>query len=167
MSTRLFTFTLAAFALCALGACSSESTGSTTTSGSGGSGSGTTGTGGAATGTGGAATGTGGGATGTGGAATGTGASTSTGTGGSDCNAKLTCGEALDGDPTQLCDGPSGNLYDKYYACACDPNGNCFEACGENACKGLDQTADCKACLQGTAVGANCSKEFNACTNDV
>jgi hypothetical protein len=162
MRTRLFTFTLAVFALGALGACSSESTGSTTTSGSGGSGtgSGTTGSGGGATGTGGA----GGGSTSTS-TSTGTGTSTSTSTGDPSCDTTYTCAEALDGDPSKLCDGPSGDAYDKYYACVCEPGGKCVAACGDNACKDGSKTVACTQCLQATTTG--CAAEFEACASDI
>jgi hypothetical protein len=145
MNMRSLTVILGALSAFALGACTVTST----TSGSGGSTS---------------ATGTGGEASGVGGAGGGT-TATGTSTGTSMCDAKYTCSEALDGDPTKLCEGPSAMLYDTYYACVCETGGACFSVCSDNACKDGTKSADCTACLQKNDMG--CAKEFTDCSGDV
>ena len=144
MNMRSLTVILGALSAFALGACTVE----TTTTGTGSGGSGTTTTGGVG----------GGGGEGT--------TTTTTGTGGAPaCVETYTCAEALDGEPSKLCDGAHGDLYDAYYKCTCESGGACFAACGDNACTNGAKSADCTACLQKTDMG--CAKEFEACAADL
>ena len=143
MNMRSLTVILGALTTFALGACKVT----TTTGASGGSTSSAGGSGGEAAGVGGA------------------GGSTTASTGTAGCDADLTCALALDGDPSMLCEGASAELYDKYYACTCEAGGACLAVCGENACKGDPQSADCQACIQKTDMG--CAKEFEACSGDI
>jgi hypothetical protein len=140
MNMRSLTVILGALTAFALGACKV-----TTTTGSTGGSTSATGTGGEAAGVGGS-----GGGGGAGGAAA--------------CDEAYTCAEALDGDPSKLCDGAHGDLYDKYFACTCETGGKCFAACGDNACKDGAKTDDCTKCIQATTTG--CSEEQAACAND-
>lgn len=140
MNMRSLTVILGALSAFVLGAC-------TVTSTPGGTGGSTSTTGGV------------GGSGGTGGA---TASSTGTGT---PCDDKLTCADALGGDPMMLCEGPSAMLYDKYYACTCETGGACLTACGDNACKNMPKSADCTACLQNNTTG--CAVEFEACSGDI
>jgi hypothetical protein len=95
----------------------------------------------------------------------GSGGSGTTGTGGAaPCEEKYTCSEALDGDPTKLCDGEHGDLYDAYYNCTCVSGGACFSVCSDNACTNGTKSAECTACLQKADMG--CAKELEACAGD-
>ena len=151
MNMKSLSVVLGAFAMLALGACKVTTTGSSST-GEGGSGAGTTTTGGV-----------GGGGVGGGG---GGGTSTATGTGGAPaCDPKYTCSEAItppDGDPTKLCDMPSGLLYDALKTCTCE--GNCKTDCGDNKCAGKAITDACTKCVQSSVGG--CNSELVACSSD-
>ena len=147
MKMRFLTLTLAAITACALGACTVESSGSTSTTSSA-----------SASGTGGS-----GGATGTGDTATGVGGAGGSG-GSTACDPAYTCAEASapsSGNPAKLCDGPAKVLFDALSKCTCMDA--CAMACGDNACKGNDPTTACKLCLTNTATG--CGNEFGSCTN--
>lgn len=138
----------------------------TTSGGTGGSGSTSTatGAGGGSTSTS-TATGTGGGGVG-GGTSTGTSTSASTGTG--MCDMMYTCADAIDpmtGDPSKLCDGTAAAMaYDDLAKCTC--MGNCAAKCGDNTCKSMPITAECKTCLGDADANGGCGTEFTACANN-
>jgi hypothetical protein len=152
MNMKSLTVVFGAISAFALGACTVNGTGSTSTGAGGGSGTTTT-----------AAAGTGGEAAGVGGSG---GGSTTAGTGGAAaCMMGYSCAEAIDpmkGDPKLLCEGPSAMLYDALQACTC--TGACKAACGASACANAPASAECTTCLQDPTTG--CKKEFDACSSD-
>jgi hypothetical protein len=80
------------------------------------------------------------------------------------CNPTYTCVEAIaqgSGDPAELCDGPALKEFNALADCTC--SGNCATMCADNACKQLDPSAECKACL--STAGTGCKTEFDNCLN--
>ena len=152
MNMRFLTVTLVAITAYTLGACTVETSGSTSTTATA-TASGTEGSGGGATGTGGA-----------GGAATGVGGSGGSGGDSTACDPAYTCAEAsapLSGNPAKLCEGPAKTLFTAFSTCTC--MGACKVDCADNACMTKEPSTACKICLTNTDTG--CGKELNACTN--
>lgn len=151
MDMRLFTVTLAGLTACALGACTVESSGSTST---------TT----ASTSTSASTTVGSGGAGGAGSAATGVGGSGGSGGDNTACDPAYTCAEAITpstGNPALLCDGDAKVLYTALSSCTC--TGACAAACKESACQNDEPSTTCKMCLSNSTTG--CGKDFKACTS--
>jgi hypothetical protein len=151
MNMRSLAVILGALTAAALSACTVESTTSSTSAGGGSNTTtGVTSTSGSNTG----------GSGGSGGDATTS--STSTGTG--MCDPTYACVDAIaqgSGDPAELCDGPALDEFNALADCTC--TGNCATECADSACKQLDPSAECKACLSTKDTG--CGKEFDACIN--
>jgi hypothetical protein len=147
MNMRLFTV-LSAVSVLALAAC-------TTSTGEG--------TGGAGSGTGGSTSVTTGNTMTT--TANGTGGSGGDGAGGApEC---VLCGDAISDPVTPFCGGdtgPSAAKYDALVECTC--TGNCMADCADNVCAGMDQTAECTACVQDTTANGGCGDELTECLND-
>ena len=154
MKLRLYGMMLAASALVALGACSSEETGE----GSGGAGNEGGGTGATGNEGGNGLTGNEGGSGNEGG-----------GTGGTadclSCAIEIQCQQELRTGPicdSEFCEG-SGELFDALAACICE---ECAVEC-EMTCAMMEETnPDCGTCQTTAATGA-CSAEFGECSNDL
>ena len=116
------------------------------------------------TGSGGAGSGTGGGSSASTAASGGGSASSTAGVGGAGGGgACATCNDVITNgaDPNTLCAGPAADAYDALATCTCDAtNGKCATQCGDNACMGMDPSADCVTCLQDPQ---GCQTEISDC----